>query len=1073
MAISNHERVGKGLTALRDGLLPGLTRTWEAFYGNDWVTAVNDLDSHPERDPSPDDVYFLLKGIWNSWNSVFRHQFGHAERNYVSELREARNRWAHNEKFSTDDAYRVLDSVERLLASFAAGEAAEEVRTTKQDLLRQQIAEQARSAQRRAAASPTKGQPAVGLPSWRDVVTPHPDVASGLFKAAEFAADLHQVAFGTDVPDEYSDPEAFFRRTFITEGLSDLLANAARRLSGDGGDPIVDLQTNFGGGKTHSLIALYHMASGVPAATLPGVGELLAEGDLDLPENVKRAVFVGQMVNPAEVRRKPDGTEVRTMWGEIAWQLGGREAFDLIAEADAAAKNPGDALVKLLRDFGPALILIDEWVAYARQLPRNQSDAIPAGDFDTQFTFAQTLTEAAGAVGNALVVVAIPVSTVEVGGEFGIEARDKLKNVVARKAAQWRPANQDESFEIVRRRLFEPIEPDKSQQRDGVVKAFSDYYKEHSDAFPSECKEGDYRRRMEMAYPIHPELFDRLYEDWSTLDRFQRTRGVLRLMATVVSELWARNDSSLMILPGMVPIDEHRVQSELTKYLDDAWSPVIGTDVDGPTSLPFKIDREVPNLGRYSAARRVGRTVYMGSAPREEGRRGVNIRHIFLGSAQPGEAPGTFGDALRRVSNDATYMYVDGSQYWYSLQANVTRIAADRATSNFSADDADSETKRRLAGLPKTAFVGVHVFPDGPGDIVDEDDGVRLVMLPLTEPHATNDADSRAIAASKKILEQRQGGPRINRNMLVFCAADSNRVAELREGARLYLAWDSIVSDREELQLTPNQEKQAKSKRDEASNTVGQRIAETYGFVLTPRQKPGEGDIEWESTPARGAGTIPERVAKKLESVEELITSYAGVRIRMDLDRAEARLWEDDNTVKIQRLWSYYAQYLYLPRLASFNVLANAIEAAVLEMDWGDKFAYAETFDEQVGQLAGLAVAQHVSVQRSGLLVHPDRANAQLELPPVDPGPVPGPGEPPPTELKTRFYGRTALDPVRAVRDLGSIITEVTQHLGAAPGGSVNIVIEVEAHSDSYDELVQRTVSENARALGFETSEFE
>ena len=209
--------------------------------------------------------------------------------------------------------------------------------------------------------------------------------------------------------------------------------------------------------------------------------------------------------------------------------------------------------------------------------------------------------------------------------------------------------------------------------------------------------------------------------------------------------------------------------------------------------------------------------------------------------------------------------------------------------------------------------------------------------------------------------------------------------------------------DREELQLIPNQEKQAKSKRDEASKTVDQRIAETYGFVLTPRQKPGEGDIEWESTPARGAGTIPERVAKKLESVEELITSYAGVRIRMDLDRAEARLWENDNTVKIQRLWSYYAQYLYLPRLASFNVLANAIEAAVSEMDWGDKFAYAETFDEQVGQLAGLAVAQHVSVQRSGLLVHPDRANAQLELRPVDPGPVPGPGELPPTELKTLF----------------------------------------------------------------------
>lgn len=1073
MAISNHERIGKGLTALRDGLLPGLTKTWEAFYGDDWVSAVNELDNHPERDPSPEDVYFLLKGIWNSWHSVFKHQFGHAERNYVSELREARNRWAHNEKFSTDDTYRVLDSVERLLASFAAGESAEEVRTLKQDLLRQQMAEQARSVQRKAAATPTEGQPAPGLPSWREVVTPHPDVASGRFKTAEFAADLHQVAFGTDVPDEYADPEAFFRRTFITEGLRDLLANAARRLSGKGGDPIVDLQTNFGGGKTHSLIALYHMVSGAPAATLPGVGELLEDEDLELPKGVQRAVFVGQMMNPSEVHVKPDGTEVRTMWGEIAWQLGGREAFDLVADADAAAKNPGKAIIELLNEFGPALILIDEWVAYARQLPRNQLESIPAGDFDTQFTFAQTLTEAAGAVGNALVVVSIPVSTIEVGGDFGVEARDKLKNVVSRKATQWRPANQDESFEIVRRRLFEPIEPEKAKQRDAVVKAFSDYYRENADSFPAECKEGDYRRRMEMAYPIHPELFDRLYEDWSTLDRFQRTRGVLRLMATVISELWARNDSSLMILPGMVPIDEHRVQSELTKYLDDAWSPIIGADVDGPTSLPFKIDQEVPNLGRYSAARRVGRTVYLGSAPREEGRRGIDIRKVTLGSAQPGEAPGTFSDALRRVSNDATYMYVDGLQYWYSLQANVTRIAADRANSNFTSDDADLELKRRLAALPKSVFAGVHVFPDGPGDVVDEDDGVRLVLLPLTAPHTTNDMSSKAIASAKAILDQRQGGPRINRNLLVFCAADSNRVEELRESARLYLAWDSIVNDWEELQLTPNQKKQANAKREEASSTVEQRIGEAFVFALTPRQKPGSGDVEWEVTPARAAGSITERIAAKLESVEELITTYAGVRIRMDLDRQEARLWQDDSTIKVQKLWSYYAQYLYLPRLASFSVLANAIEGAVSDLAWADKFAYAEAVDEQEGRFAGLAVGQHVQVQRSGLLVHPDVASEQLDLPEEEPEEDPESHPSQEKTKKTRFYGRTTLDPVRAVRDLGSIITEVTEHLGGAPSGSVTFVVEVEASSEDYDERTQRTVSENARALGFDAAEFE
>ena len=367
------------------------------------------------------------------------------------------------------------------------------------------------------------------------------------------------------------------------------------------------------------------------------------------------------------------------------------------------------------------------------------------------------------------------------------------------------------------------------------------------------------------------------------------------------------------------------------------------------------------------------------------------------------------------------------------------------------------------------------MFPGGPGDVVDEDDGVRLAVLPLLAPHTTNDPASAAIKAAKAILEQRQGGPRIYRNMLVFCAPDSNRVDELREAARLDLAWESIVDDREQLQLTPNQEKQAKSKRDEVSKTVEDRIGETFVFVLTPRQKPGEGEVEWEVTPARGAGSITERASKKLESTEALITSYAGVRVRMDLDREEARLWEDDGTIKVQKLWSYYTQYLYLPRLASFRVLAEAIDQGVSTTDWGEKFAYSDAAHEDGKRLAGLAIAQHVNVQRTGLLVHPNRANEQLEQESED---ALDPGEPPvpvsvKQKVKTRFYGRKALDPVRAVRDLGTIISEITEHLGKAAGGQVEFIVEVKASSDEFDEATQRTVTENTRALGFESSEFE
>src|SRR5205823_6414857 len=302
-----------------------------------------------------------------------------------------------------------------------------------------------------------------------------------------------------------------------------------------------------------------------------------------------------------------------TLWGEIAWQLGGKEGYQLVKEADETATNPGDVLKELFNKYAPCLILIDEWVAYARQL--HEGSKLPAGTFDTQFTFAQAISESAKAARQTLLVVSVPSSDNEIGGEWGQKALDRIKNAIGRVEASWRPASPDEGFEIVRRRLFQPLTNEKAKQRDAVARAFSDLYGAQQQEFPSECREGDYERRIKMAYPIHPELFDRLYNDWSTLDKFQRTRGVLRLMAAVIHSLWNRDDKNLLILPATIPVDDPSVQFELTRYMDDPWVPVIEKDVDGSNSLPLALDRGNPNLGRYSACRRVSRTIYMGSAP--------------------------------------------------------------------------------------------------------------------------------------------------------------------------------------------------------------------------------------------------------------------------------------------------------------------------------------------------------------------------------------------------------------------------------------------------------------------------
>src|SRR5262249_11466203 len=172
----------------------------------------------------------------------------------------------------------------------------------------------------------------------------------------------------------------------------------------------------------------------------------------------------------------------------------------------------------------------------------------------------------------------------------------------------------------------------------------------------------------------------RLYTDWSTLVKFQRTRGVLRLMAAVIHSLWEKGDRNPLILPANIPIDDQRVQWELTRYLSDNWTPVIEKDVDGSNSLPSRIDAEIPNLGKFAACRRVARTIYLGSAPiMTAAHQGIEDRRIKLGCVMPGESPSIFADALRRLSSAATYLYQDGPRYWYSTQQTVTKTAEDRA----------------------------------------------------------------------------------------------------------------------------------------------------------------------------------------------------------------------------------------------------------------------------------------------------------------------------------------------------------------------------------------------------------
>ena len=1089
MVMANAERVSKALDLLSDGLRPKCEQTWQGFYGDDWLERVRGQMHGALREGTAADVAFVLSGMKATWNEIFGHGFSPQVRSLVFEVAEARNSWAHKQQLSTDDTARALDSMERLLEAFGNSGERQRIRGLRRDLMRQMFDEESRAERRRTAAKPTEGQPQAGLTPWREIITPHSDVASGRFDQAEFAADLHEVAQGT-ADHEYQDPKAFFARTFLTVGLRDLLVGATRRLVGAGGTPVIELQTNFGGGKTHSMIALYHLASGVGAARLAGVGEMLAEAGLVLPSQVSRAVLVGQVMSVADPKQVAPGTALHTMWGHLAYQLGGQQGYELVRADDEAGTNPGESLRELFRRCGPAVVLIDEWVAYARQLPDAGAETrrVAAGDFDTQFTFAQALTEAAAAADNVVVLVTIPASDIETGGPRGLTALERLKNVVARTATPWQPATADESFEIVRRRLFDPVTPEAARVRDGVIRAFSEMYRDAAGEFPSGTGEAEYRRRMELSYPIHPELFDRLFEDWSAIDKFQRTRGVLRLMATVIAHLWQRGDQSLLIMPGNLPMDSSPVTSELKKYLEEGWDPVIKSDVDGPNALPLRIDTAYQHFGRLSAARRAARTVYMGSAPRPDGRRGVDVKSVVLGCVQPGESPGQFADALRRLSDQATHLYVDGAQYWYSLVPNVTRVAADRAASNYSDRDADDEVRSRIADQrDRGDFVAVHPFAAGPGDVPDNDDGVHLVVLAPEATHSAGDQNSPAIELAGRILAQRDAGPRVNQNLLVFVAAAANRLTELRAAARSYLAWQSITHDEASLNLTAQQMRQANSKVIDASKQVDSMIAETFAQALVPSRAPGTADVDWQSTRASTTGDIGARISRKLATEEKLISRYAGVRVRMDLDKHN--LWTERGDAAVGTLWQAYARYPYMPRLTSSDVLQRAVSDGVSHLSWQQEtFAYAEAHDGNAW--VGIRTAEHIVPLPGGLLIHPDQVpeparpeetaddeqtDSDADATRRSSAGTRASGEGRPTGgddavAPTRFYAQFQLDSVRGIQQLSDILESIAAHLGT----DVELDLELRAaNADGYSDHARRTVSENAQHLNAKAAEFE
>lgn len=1101
MAKSARQQVFEGMELLPEALIPFVETRLEAGLGNDWRAQAVERHNNLRPSRKTGDLAWDQASLFNImdrfWTEAFRSVLGRAERSMINELSDVRNKLSHNEPFTYDDAERALDSMRRLMESISAGETASKLSAMRDTILRTKFTELQRNEERRKTQRlEISVETVAGLLPWREIVEPHQDVATGEFQQAEFAADLSKVHNGS-APSEYANPQEFYSRTYLTNGLSTLLVTAAKRLSTAGGDPVVELQTNFGGGKTHSMLALYHMAGGTPANDLTGLDQLLQREKLTVPKKINRAVLVGTARGPQDVLKTPCGRQIRTTWGELAWQLGGAPAYDMLADNDAKGVAPGSHLLeKLFKSYSPCLILIDEWVAYLRQIYK--TDGLPSGSFDANLTFVQSLTEAVKASAGTLLVASLPASQIEVGGEGGQEALARLKQTFSRVESSWRPASQEESYEIVRRRLFKEIPGDKFHHRDNTLKQFAKLYRENANDFPQGCAEEDYRRKLEKAYPIHPELFDQLYVTWGSVEKFQRTRGVLRLMAQVIHELWMNNDPSVMIMPGSVGISSARVEPELLHYLDTSWQSIIAGDVDGTSSTPYRIDQSAPNLNRYSATRRIARTIFMGSAPtHKEQNRGLDDKQINLGVVQPGERPAIFGDALRRLANQAKFMHSDLGRYWYSISPSLNRMAADRAAQLEEALVSLTVDKELTAYVntigDRGLFDAVQVCPSTSADVPDDMGGVRAVVLGVAHPHTGRDG-SEALKEAKEILLQRGSTPRVYRNTLVFISAESRQIDSLKEAVRAMLAWDGIVKETKRLDLTQSDSALADAKLKEARETTKTRLRECWCYLIYPVQETAQSELTWMTGKVPAQDGVLSRVSKKLVSEEGIWPELGPTRLDSYLQKY---IWNGKAHLPLKDLWEYVNRYTYLPRLKDKHVLIKAVQAAVAGMLPGP-FAYAERWDDAAGVYKGLVIDRNQSalvvIDSDSVIIKPDVAEKHRPAPvptstgasggaasghgtPV-PGPAPtqtGPTATAPTSdpMPTRFVGTVMISPERPAREIHQIVEAIVEQLTTLQGCEVSIKLEIDAEkSTGFDKTKVRTVMENANTLGFIDKKF-
>ena len=1119
----NEDALNQGIRIYRNAMRPFITRHLRPIPGSKLQSTIerslNDNqisrfqsvlrrnDGNIETAIDMSDFPHLVQ---RNWNEAFRSYFDD-DRSIQNELfliRAARNGIAHPEEgqdIDPWDAIKALSLISSVLEKINAIEeknAIDEIRnsiipTSTDDASQAQTPSVATAepaaTQSSTSATTVEGKPkpksgrrlSSNLKPWHQVIEPHSDVAEGSFSESEFAADLQQVYSGEASALEYGDPEEFFNRTYITPGIRSLLVNAIKRTNDKGGDPVIQTKTGFGGGKTHSLIALYHLINTPEELSgNPEILKLYKDADVkpDEAAEAKVAVISGTHYSPTDSDTTSQGDPLNNLWGLIAFQLGGQEAYDLVGEAARTNRPPGAAqLGTLFKHTGPSVILIDELVAYVRTASEEAQAHIQ--------TFLQALTESATRAGNVVIVVTLPESQEEAGGPHGMATLNQLERLFGRTEAIWQPLEANEAFEVVRRRLF--ANNIDEEERDRTCESFTKMYGNSPRNFPTGVRETRYSQRIKDCYPIHPEIFDRLYNHWSTIHSFQRTRGVLRIMANVINRMYRDRDLSPLIMPSSIRLDDSDIGSEFTKHLRGRWEPVI-SEIDGTDSKTDSIDKQQKNFSDVGgASRRVARTIFL-SSPLTGAVRGITHREIMLGCVEPEQGISAYRTALERMQQSLYFLYRADDRYFLHTEENLNRVAADREDA-ISISQIDEYIIEQLHDASKEGLArrrhDIVVCPQDSGD-VEESDLVRLVILPPDKyiPSRSRE-ESLANYEALDLLENRGDTKRIKRNTLLFLASKIDDMRVLRNQVRRYLAWESIVSGERKLDLSNEREREAKRNVRLAAEPIGSFVAKAYKWVLAPVQNdPQNANYRIKSpiqTESSKTGNIVDAAFDACVRTEELSDYMAPSVLQTIL---ENHVWNNPNYgyhINVETLWDIMVSNIYMYRLRNKSVLVACIEEGVQKGYFGHAHSYED--DKYQKLRFKQQIDTYVGENAAGILVHPEMATLQKEEETKQQQEIEGTyssttsndttpshivvedeDEQPPL-ITDITVTKTILNDLSV--DLNLYRDELYRNL-KNNGADVTIEITITARKpDGFTENAARSIRDNSKQLGFEFSQ--